>query len=156
MIAVLEIALAIIVVFGLFFVLFKTLWPKYKVRKSITPLQAKNLEKEKQFLANLLEDVRINTSEWFVIDDVIVMGQGRLLANDKKNIGIVYGNQGGSATILLNIEKLNEPFSKDNEDTVKLSVQGSHVKSFLDTAEQLIDKRGNEIAFFESELGKRL
>ena len=75
MIAVLEIALAIIVVFGLFFVLFKTLWPKYKVRKSITPLQAKNLEKEKQFLANLLEDVRINTSEWFVIDDVIVMGQ---------------------------------------------------------------------------------
>lgn len=134
----------------------KHLLAKHRMRSSITPLQAQNLNREKDLLTQLLKDIQINTNEWFVIDDAITMGQGRLLANDKKNVGIVYGNGAKSATILLNLDKLNEGFIRTNEDTVKMQVSGSHVKNFLDKAEHLIDKRGNEISFFKSEIEKRL
>jgi hypothetical protein len=117
-----------------------------------SPIQARNLEREQQFLNNMLEDLKKNTSEWFAMDEV---GQGKLIANDKKNIGIVYNGKGESATLLLNLESLTS-FEKNNQNTVKLHLLGDHVEAFIKDAEEILDRRGHEISFFESELEKRL
>ena len=117
-----------------------------------SPIQMRNLEREEQFLASMLEDLKKNTSEWFAVDEV---GQGKLIANDKKNIGIVYNGSGESATLLLNLDSLTS-FEKNNQNTVKLHLLGSHVERFIKEAEEVLDRRGHEISFFESELEKRL
>lgn len=143
----------LLVMYG-FFLLGRKLIAHHKMRTSVTPLQAKNLTKEKKFLDELLADIRVNTSEWIIIDDAVNIGC--LIANDKKSIGIIYGGGGTSTTILLNLDKLFDGFDKNYEDTVKISMQGEHVKRFLQTAENLIDKRGKEISFFEKELKRRL
>ena len=117
-----------------------------------SPIQMRNLEREEQFLNNMLEDLKKNTSEWFSVDEV---GQGKLIANDKKNIGIVYNGNGESATLLLNLDSLTS-FEKNNQNTVKLHLLGSHVERFIKEAEEVLDRRGHEISFFESELEKRL
>ena len=126
--------------------------PSLRHRKTVRPAQARNKTKEQTFIANLLEDIRINTDEWFLMENV---GMGSIIANDHKNIGIVYSSTGENATIILNLDNLNK-FDKQNEDTVKISVYGEHIKKFLISAEDLIDRRGHEIAFFQDELEKRL
>ena len=139
--------------YGLF-VLFRKLLSKYLLRRSIRPAQIRNKHKEQEFIKNLLEDIRTNTDDWFLMSEAI-SDQATLLANDRKGIGIVYTNNNGNATILLNLDGLRK-FDKFAEDTVKISVHGDHVKDFLLAAEDIIDRRGKEIAFFQEELEKRL
>ena len=125
---------------------------RYTLAKATSPAQTRNKNKEETFTKDLLEDIHMNTDQWFLTEDVM---NGILLANDHKNIGIVYGPDRVSATILLNLNKLVE-FTQDHEDTVKVRLVGDHIKKFLTTAEELIDRRGKELAFFQSELEKRL
>ena len=156
MMEVLEISIAIIAVIVIVWVVFsfgRQALSAYTTKKSITPIQEKNKRRETTFLDNMLSDIRKNTDDWFLVEDV-ASGYSMLLANDRKNIGIVY-NGHESMTILLNLENLTE-FDKLREDTVKLSVAGDHVKKFLTTAEEIIDRRGREIQFFQDELEKRL
>lgn len=153
----LEIIVASVVVllgaYGLF-VLFKKALSKYLMKRSVRPAQIKNKNKEQEFIKDLLEDIRTNTDDWFLMSEAI-SDQATLLANDRKGIGIVYTNNNGNATILLNLDGLRK-FDKFAEDTVKISVHGDHVKDFLLAAEDIIDRRGKEIAFFQEELEKRL
>lgn len=156
MMVVLEIAFGICAALALIWGMYaswKKVYSMYLTKKNITPIQAKNKSKEMKFLENMLDDVRKNTDDWFLVEDV-TSGFSMLLANDKKNIGIVY-NGHESMTILLNLENLTE-FDRLRDDTVKLSVAGDHVKTFLITAEEIIDRRGREIQFFQDELEKRL
>jgi len=153
----LEIIVASVVVllgaYGLL-ILFKKALSKYLMKRSVRPAQIRNKHKEQEFIKNLLEDIRTNTDDWFLMSEAI-SDQATLLANDRKGIGIVYTNNNGNATILLNLDGLRK-FDKFAEDTVKISVHGDHVKDFLLAAEDIIDRRGKEIAFFQEELEKRL
>jgi len=153
----LEIIVASVVVllgaYGLL-ILFKKALSKYLMKRSVRPAQIKNKNKEQEFIKDLLEDIRTNTDDWFLMSEAI-SDQATLLANDRKGIGIVYTNNNGNATILLNLDGLRK-FDKFAEDTVKISVHGDHVKDFLLAAEDIIDRRGKEIAFFQEELEKRL
>ena len=155
MIVALQIALAAFIVllaaWGSFVAL-RSLYRKYINKKAMSPLNAKNKEKEEQFLNKLLEDVRKNTNEWFIVDEGY--GSANTIVNDHKNIGIVY-NDGEAATIMLNLNELSK-FDKQDEDTVKIQIMGSHMREFIKAAETIIDRRGNELAFFESELEKRI
>ena len=128
----------------------------YKHRQKTRPAQVKNRKKEKQFIENVLADIRTNSDDWFLMDDVTSnIGSNSILANDKKNIGIVYHSSSSTMTVLLNLDDLQE-FDKVAADTVKLTVTGEHVKNFLRKAEDVIDRRGREIDYFRDELGKRL
>lgn len=123
----------------------------FLTNKSMSPMSIRNKKREELLLAKLLDDIRTNGDKWFIVEE---HQASSVLANDEKNIGIVY-NTGESATVLLNLDRLTK-FDKRNEDTVKIHMSGDHVKAFVHTAEALIDRRGNEISFFEEQLEKRL
>ena len=122
-----------------------------KRKRSISPQVAKNRAREKAFLEKVLTDIHANKDTWFLVENI---GTGSLLANNDRNIGIVY--QGTDhLTILLNLDRLDE-FQRHDENTVKLMMIGPHVKKFVTEAEQLIDKRGDELRFFADEFDRRL
>jgi len=122
-----------------------------QTKKAISPMAAKNTASEKELLDKLVKDIRANTDNWFMHDRV---GMGHLLANNKRNIGITY-HESDRLTILLNLDATTD-FKEHEENTVKISIRGDHVKKFLTEAEQLIDKRGNELRFFGDEFDKRI
>lgn len=120
-------------------------------KRAISPLAAKNMAREKGLLDKMIKDIRADTDAWFLHERA---GQGYLLANDKKCIGISYhGTE--HLTILLNLKAVTN-FKEHEADTVKISMRGNHVTKFLREAEQLIDKRGSEIRFFADEFDKRI
>ena len=120
-------------------------------KKKISPMVAKNIKREKDLLAKIIKDIRENTDAWFLHDRV---GMGHLLANNTKCMGIVYQST-DNLTILLNLKAVTD-FKEHEENTVKISIRGDHAKKFLTEAEQLIDKRGNELRFFGDEFDKRI
>lgn len=123
----------------------------FLTNKSMSPAAIRNKKREEVLLNKILADISNNSDHWFIVEE---HHASSVLANDKKNMGIVY-NTGESATILLNLDQLTK-FEKNNADTVKIHVQGDHVKAFVHKAEAMIDRRGNEISFFEEQMEKRL
>lgn len=149
---VLTATVSIALLFLLFYGIAKV-WDWYKLYTSTNPMSEKNKKEEQKFMEELLEDIRKNPDDWFIVSQGSIGGSD-VIANDKKNIGIVYSS-GGTATILLNLDSLSA-FDKFYEDTVKIQVSGDHVGKFISSAEIIIDKRGKELSFFRDELEKRL
>lgn len=131
------------------------LYRKYKNYKKLSPLQAEHLRKEKEMIQHLLTDIADNTNDWFLSHDHAVAA-GLCIINDRKNIGLVYRAADVSTlTVHLNLKSLQN-FSPTEKDTVILTMAGPHVSKFISQAENIIDKRGNELEFFKSELHKKL
>lgn len=117
-------------------------------------IETKNEKRERNLLDKILTDMKTNRDDWFHTED----HTGHIIANDKKNIGVTYyrGGNGAYVTILLNLEQLTT-FDKNHIDTAKLYINNTDlVLKFIAAAEEIIDRRGREIAFFESELETRV
>lgn len=131
------------------------LYRRYKNYKKLSPLQASHLRKEKEMIQYLLTDISNHTNDWFLSHDHAVTG-GMCIINDRKNIGVIYRvTDVCHLTVYLNLKALMN-FSATETDTVVLHITGPHVKKFISQAENIIDKRGNELEFFKDELYKKL
>ena len=131
-----------VAVIYIFYTLGKYINKIYQLRQSTNPVQVRNKHKEQKFIDDLLEDIRKNTDDWFLMDEVA--GPSTVLVNDGKNIGIMYSGNGETATILLNLKALTDTkFDKNDEDTVKITIYGNNVAKFIKTAEDIIDRRGH-------------
>lgn len=152
MVQILAMSAVIVVVVVFVYVISRPLFTWLTKRRAISPQLAKNRAREKAFLEKILTNIRTDTDAWFLHDGS--GGMGNLLANNDKNIGIVYQGT-DNLTLLLNLNRLEE-FQRHDADTVKLMMAGPHVSTFIKEAEQLIDKRGNELRFFADEFDRRL
>lgn len=119
------------------------------------PGKQKNKRKEKKLLQVLLKDMKENPGHWVQNGFSAQMLSSPTLINDKKNIGILYGEKENSASIQFNMKDVTK-FSYRDPDTITTTIIGKHVTRFLKTATHLLDHRGKELEYFTKRLKKRL
>ncbi len=128
---------------------------KRKEKSKISPLLAENRKKEEKLLEDLLKDIRENTDDWFIMDNVLHYGDAPIITNDRRSIGVLFNLQQSSIMIHLNLKRLQK-FTVEEDDTVVIDMRGDHVTEFIHKAERYIDRRGRELEFFRKKLEERL
>lgn len=146
-------ALGLLVLVALFAIHF--IQAKRKEKSKISPLLAENRKKEEKLLEDLLKDIRENTDDWFILDNILHYGDAPIITNDRRSIGILFNLQQSSMMIHLNLKRLQK-FTVEEDDTVVMDMRGDHVTEFIHKAERYIDRRGRELEFFRKKLKERL
>ena len=146
---------AVIILLLLAFSSIGNLRAKRKEKSKISPLLAENRKKEEKLLEELLKDIRDNTDDWFIIDNLMTYGDAPIITNDRRGIGILFNLQQSSIMIHLNLKRLQK-FTVEDDDTVVMDMRGDHVTEFIHKAERYIDRRGRELEFFRNKLKEKL
>ncbi len=127
------------------------------VSKSTTkdPDKQKNQRKEQKLLNIILKDMKKNPGNWIRNGFSPQLVPAPTLINDKKNMGILYGEDKKIVTIHFNMKDLTR-FDREDTDTILTTITGKHVTKFIKTATHLLDHRGKELAYFTGRLKERL
>jgi len=119
------------------------------------PGKQKNERKEKKLLQVLIKDMKKNPGHWVQHGVSPTMLSAPMLVNDKKNMGILYGDKENYVTIHFNLKDLTK-FPRHDTDAIITSISGKHVTKFIKTATHLLDHRGKELEYFTERLQERL
>lgn len=119
------------------------------------PSDKGNKRKEKKLLQVLIKDMKKNPGHWIQHGFSPTMLSAPILVNDKKNMGIIYGDKKNQVTIQFNLKDIIK-FPRHDTDAIITSISGKHVEKFIKTATHLLDHRGKELEYFTGRLEERL
>jgi hypothetical protein len=111
---------------------------------------------EDGLLRDLLQDITDKTDDWFIVDNFLSYGSNSpLLANNKKNIGVLCARDDDRVIVHLNLRQTGT-FQEQNEDTIRISISGEHAREFISKAYTIVNPRNRELTFFRNRLQERL
>ncbi len=119
------------------------------------PGRHKNKKREQRLFQVLLKDMKENPGHWVQNGFSPQMLASPMLINDKKNIGIQYGEKETSLSIQFNMKDVVK-FSRTDSDAIITTITGRHVTKFLKAAIHLLDHRGKELEYFTEKLKEKL
>lgn len=119
------------------------------------PGKKQNKRKEQKLFAVILKDMKKNPGHWIQHGFSPSMLSAPILVNDKKNMGILYGEKDNNVTIQFNLKDLIK-FPRHDTEAIITSISGKHVTKFIKTATHLLDHRGKELEYFTERLEERL
>jgi hypothetical protein len=124
------------------------------------PVDERNREKEKNLLADLLQDIRDNTCAWtYTGYDHSSMASASII-NDVKNIAIVIGQSSmlrttNSIAVSYGLKDITK-YNQHTTDNVCVHIQGKHVTEFCIQVEDYLDTRGHELSHFQEQIKSKL
>lgn len=119
------------------------------------PGKQKNKRKEQKLLTVILKDMKENPGNWVRNGFSPQLISAPTLVNDKKNMGILYGEDKTAVTIHFNMKDVTR-FDRKDTDTILTTISGKHVTKFIKEAIHLLDHRGKELEYFTERLKERL
>lgn len=117
--------------------------------------EKQNKRKEQKLLGVILKDMKENPGNWVQHGFSPTLLSAPILVNDKKNMGILYGDKETHVTIQFNLKDITK-FPRHDSDAIITSITGKHVIKFIKTATHLLDHRGKELEYFTGRLKERL
>lgn len=131
-----------------------------KVKVRDYPIDKRNREKEKELLADLLQDIKNNTYAWtYTGYNMGNMAAGTII-NDVKNIAIVVSQnkllrEASSIAVSYGLKDITK-YNQHSTDNVCVHIQGRHVTDFCVQVEDCLDTRGHELDHFKEQVKKKL
>ena len=126
------------------------------------PIDKRNMKKEKELLADLLEDIKNNAYAWTYTNYDLSSMTSSSIINDVKNIAIIVGQGSGnllrttkSIAVSYGLKDITK-YNQHTTDNVCIHLHGKHVTDFCIQVEDHLDTRGLELDYFKEQVKRKL